>query len=93
MQHFGHAVSERHLLRLMLELERLHPLPPGMRPCAALVGSAQTATKQVFDQPVPGATLVSLRGCSLTYEIAKCLVLGRGNPDRREAPGDIGLSS
>jgi hypothetical protein len=38
---------------------------------------------------VLGATLVTLRGGTLTYEIAQGLVLGRGHPDRREIPSTL----
>ena len=63
--------------------------PPRMRPGSTLVGLAQTATKQVLDQSVLGATLVTLRGGTLTYEIAQGLVPGRGHPDRREIPSTL----
>ena len=82
VQHFGDAIGERDLLSLVVELKGLHPTPPRMRPCAAFVRGTQTATKQVLDQTVLGATLVGFRGPSLAHEIAKSLVLGAWEPRR-----------
>jgi len=84
-------MGEGDLLGFVLELERLDPAPPRMRPGPALVGLAQTATKQVFHQPVLGATLVDLRGRTLADEISQSLVLGGGDPDRREVAGLVRL--
>ena len=42
VQNLGDAIGEGHLLGFVLELERLDPAPPRMRPGSTLVGRAQT---------------------------------------------------
>jgi hypothetical protein len=56
-----------------------------MRPCSALVGLAQTATEQMLDQAVLGATLVGL-GSGAADQITQGFVLWRWHPDRRGSP-------
>jgi hypothetical protein len=48
------------------------------------VGLAQTATEQMLDQAMLGATLIGLGGGTLANQIAQSLVLERWHPDRRE---------
>jgi len=80
VQDLGDAVGEGDLLGFVFELERLDPAPPGMRPGATLLGLAQTATEQMLDQTVLGATLVGLGGGALADQIAQGLVLWRRAP-------------
>jgi hypothetical protein len=91
VQDLGDAISQCHLLGFVLELERLDPAPPRVRPGSTLFGLTQTATKQVLGQTVLGAALIGFRGGTLTNEISQCLVLGRGHPDRRKVAGLVGL--
>ena len=86
MQDLGDAVAQGDLLSFVLELERLDPAPPRVRPGSILIGLPQTATKQVLDQAVLGATLVGLRGGTLANQISQCLVLGRGDQTGVRSP-------
>ena len=77
---------------LVVELERLHPAPPRMRPSSRSVRLTRGVAEQKRGQAMLGATFIVLGSGALADEIAQCLVLGCGHPDRSEVAALIGAS-
>jgi hypothetical protein len=85
------AVAECDLLRLVLELEPLHPSPPRVRPRATVVRVTEPVPQQVLHEPVLRATLVLFRRRARAHQISQRLVRGIGHPHRRECAALVAL--
>jgi hypothetical protein len=65
------AIREGYLLCFIVELQRLHPAPPGMRLRPGFVWLAQAVPEKIFHQPMLGTTFIGLGSGALANQIAQ----------------------